>query len=164
MLRETNRPKPSLPAPHVTLQGVRVVARHILVVDDGRDNVESLALLLRLKGHEVQTAYDGLEALEAAAHHRPEVVLLDLSMPKLDGYAVCQRIRAQPWGKAMTIIALSGWGQDEHRRQAEAAGFDRHLVKPVELATLLELLSESHRRPSGETRSATGEQTRSSRT
>ena len=117
-------------------------ARRILVADDNKDVVESLALLLRVTGHEVETAHDGLEAVELAARFRPEVVLLDIGMPELDGYAVCRRIRQHPWGKAMVIVALTGWGQDGDRRKAEEVGFNGHLVKPVEPSALLRLLAE----------------------
>jgi PAS domain S-box-containing protein len=120
-------------------------AHHILVVDDNRDHLESLALLLRLSGNEVRTADDGFEALETAARYRPDVVLLDIGMPKLDGYAVCRHLREHPWGKAMVIIALTGWGRDEDRRNTEKAGFSGHLVKPVEESTLLQLLAEDGR-------------------
>jgi PAS domain S-box-containing protein len=118
-------------------------ARRILVVDDLPDNADSLALLLRLGGNEVQTAYDGLAALEAAERFRPDVVLLDIRMPKLNGYDACRRIREQPWGKDMVLIALTGWGQEEDQRRTEEAGFDSHLVKPVDPAALNKLLADS---------------------
>jgi CheY-like chemotaxis protein len=117
--------------------------RRILVVDDMRDNADSLAMLLRLDGNEVETAYDGLAALEAAERLRPDVVLLDIRMPKLNGYDACRRIREQPWGKGMLLIALTGWGQEEDLRRTEEAGFDSHLVKPVDPAALSELLAGS---------------------
>jgi PAS domain S-box-containing protein len=119
---------------------VPAAALRILVADDNRDSAESLALLLRVTGYEVETAHDGLEAVKAAARRRPDVVLLDIGMPKLDGYAACRCMRAQTWGKDMAIFALTGWGQDEDRRRSTAAGFDGHLVKPVEPAALLGLL------------------------
>jgi len=97
--------------------------------------------VLQLRGHETFLAYDGLEAVAAAERHRPEVVLLDIGLPKLNGYDACQRIREQPWGRDMVVIALTGWGQDEDRRRSSEAGFDAHLVKPVNLSALLELLS-----------------------
>jgi CheY-like chemotaxis protein/two-component sensor histidine kinase len=115
--------------------------RHrILVVDDGRDSADSLALLLAMKGHDVRTAYDGEQALEAARDDAPNVVLLDLGMPKLNGYDVCRVIREEPWGKDMIVIALTGWGQETDRRGTEEAGFDHHLVKPVDPDTLGEVL------------------------
>ena len=113
----------------------------ILVVDDGRDAADSLALLLRLHGHETRTAHDGLNAVEVAEAFRPDVVLLDIGMPRLNGYEACRRIRAAPWGKNTVLIAQTGWGQEEDRRQTEAAGFDAHIVKPVDYTRLLRLIS-----------------------
>ena len=98
-------------------------------------------MLLKLTGNETHTAYDGLEAVEAAATFRPDVVLLDIGLPKLNGYEVCRHIREQPWGKTMVLVAVTGWGQDEDRRKSSEAGFDGHLVKPVELATLMRMLA-----------------------
>jgi signal transduction histidine kinase/CheY-like chemotaxis protein len=113
----------------------------ILVVDDNRDTAVSLAMLLRLQGHEVQTAHDGLEAVGAAARFHPEVVLLDIGLPRLNGYEAAQRIRQQPGGNRMVLIATTGWGQETDRRRSQAAGFDHHLVKPVDPAALLQLLA-----------------------
>jgi signal transduction histidine kinase len=118
----------------------------ILLADDNRDALDSLATLLQCDGHEVHTAGDGAEALEVAAQCRPDVVLLDIGMPKLDGYEVARRIRAEPWGKATVLIALTGWGQDEDRRRSREVGFDSHLVKPLDPDALSNLLS---RLPSG---------------
>ena len=112
-------------------------ARHILVVDDNRDAATSLATLLQLAGHETSTAHDGLAALEAIDKLRPEIVLLDIGLPRVNGYEVCRRVRAEPWGRDVTLIALTGWGQEEDRRKSDEAGFDGHLVKPVEYATLV---------------------------
>lgn len=116
--------------------------RCILVVDDNRDSAESLAMLLDLSGNETRVAYDGLQALEAAERFRPDLVLLDIGLPKLNGYEVCERIRREPWGKDMTIVAVSGWGQEQDRLRSQEAGFDHHVVKPVDLAALTELLSK----------------------
>jgi signal transduction histidine kinase/ActR/RegA family two-component response regulator len=113
----------------------------ILIVDDNRDGADSLAMLLEIMGNRVRTAYDGEQALEATEAMRPEVVLLDLGMPKLSGYDVCRRIREQPWGRDVVLIALTGWGQEADRRRTEAAGFDRHMVKPVHPADLMRLLA-----------------------
>ena len=113
----------------------------ILVVDDNLDSAESLAMLLTIMGNEVVTAHDGLEALAVAAAFRPDVMLLDIGLPALDGYEVCRRIRQQAWGKGMALFALTGWGQEEDRRRSLAAGFDAHLVKPVLPATLETLLA-----------------------
>ena len=113
----------------------------VLVVDDNRDSAESLALLLSMIGYETQTAHDGLEALDVAASFKPDVMLLDIGMPKLNGYDVCRRLRQQPWGARMVVVAMTGWGQDEDRRRSLAAGFDAHLVKPVDPSTLGSLLA-----------------------
>ncbi len=116
--------------------------RKALVVDDNADAARSLALLLKLSGHETCTAYDGLEAIEAAETFAPDVILLDIGMPKLNGYDVCRMIRERPWGKRIHIVALTGWGQVEDRRRSHEAGFDAHLVKPVDPADLAKLFSE----------------------
>ncbi len=120
---------------------VRAAARRILVVDDNRDAADSLAMLLRLTGNEVHTAYDGVEGVEAAERIRPDVVLLDIGMPKLDGYDACRRIRGEAWGKDLMLIALTGWGQDDDRRRTVDAGFNAHMVKPVDAADLTALLA-----------------------
>ena len=112
----------------------------ILVVDDNRDSAGSLAMLLRLTGNEVHTAHDGLEAVEAAEVFRPDVVLLDIGLPKLNGYEAGRRIREQQ-GKGVVLIALTGWGQEEDRRRSKEAGFDYHMTKPVELDDLQKLLA-----------------------
>jgi PAS domain S-box-containing protein len=113
----------------------------IVVADDNKDAVDSLAMMLRALGHEVRTAKDGQEAIEATATFRPDVVLLDIGMPKLNGYEAARRIREEPWGKQVTLIALTGWGQDEYRQRSREAGFDHHLVKPPDSSELLEILS-----------------------
>ena len=118
----------------------------ILVVDDLKDSADSLAMMLKTKGHEVRTAYDGLEAVETAREFRPEVVLLDIGMPRLDGYEAAKRIREQcGQNDRVVLIAITGWGHDENRAKTREAGFDHHLVKPVEPATLTRLLAESVR-------------------
>ena len=96
----------------------------------------------KLTGNETHTAYDGLEAVEAAATFRPDVVLLDIGLPKLNGYEAARKIREQPWGKNMVMVALTGWGQDEDRQKSREAGFNGHMVKPVELDALMKLLTE----------------------
>ncbi|MGB4335540.1 MAG: PAS domain S-box protein [Chromatiaceae bacterium] len=128
------------PAPAAAVQPA--AARRVLVVDDHRDVVESLALLLRATGYQVEIAHDGLEAIEAAGRYRPDLVLLDIGMPKLDGYATCRRIREHPWGRDMTIVALTGWGQEDDQRRTREAGFDGHLVKPLDPRALFDLLSD----------------------
>lgn len=118
------------------------LSRHrILVVDDNRDSADSLALLLTLQGNEVRTAYDGIEAVEAAAVFEPDIVLSDIGMPRLNGYEAAQKMREQCRGRRMVLIAMTGWGQEEDKRHANEAGYDFHLVKPVDLAALEGLLS-----------------------
>jgi PAS domain S-box-containing protein len=117
------------------------VTRRILVVDDNCDSAESLAALLRLTGHEARIAHDGLAAVVAAEEFRPDVVLLDLGLPRLSGIEACRRIREQAWGRSMRIVALTGWGQGEDRRRSREAGFDEHVVKPVSHDALMALLA-----------------------
>jgi CheY-like chemotaxis protein len=114
--------------------------RRILVVDDNRDAAESLAMLLSVTGHDTHVVHDGAAALEAVATHRPDVVLLDIGLPGLNGYEVCRRVRAQDWARGILIIALTGWGQEEDRRKTREAGFDGHMVKPVDYEALVALL------------------------
>ena len=118
-------------------------SRRILVADDNQDSAEMLGIVLEMLGNSVNTANDGLKALEMAETFRPEVILLDIGMPKLNGYQTCRRIREKPWGKNALLIALTGWGQDEDKRQAQEAGFDHHMVKPVDPDALIKLLSSS---------------------
>jgi CheY-like chemotaxis protein len=113
----------------------------ILIVDDNRDGAQSLSALLRLLGNETQTAFDGQQGIDMAEEFRPDVVLLDIGLPKLNGYEACQRIRERDWGRQATLIAVTGWGQDNDRRRSEDAGFDHHLTKPVMLPDLMNLLS-----------------------
>ncbi|HEV8203528.1 MAG TPA: PAS domain S-box protein [Pyrinomonadaceae bacterium] len=114
--------------------------RRILIVDDNRDSADSLAMLFEITGNQTYLAHDGVEALESIEKYRPEVVLLDIGLPKLDGHEVCRRVREQPWGKDIVIIALTGWGQEDDRRKSDEAGFNGHLVKPVDYDKLLALL------------------------
>lgn len=118
-----------------------VTGRRILVVDDNSDAASSLATLLRLDANDVQTANDGLEALEKAPDFKPDVILLDIGMPNMNGYETCRALRAQPWAKDVAIIALTGWGQEEDLRKSKEAGFDAHLVKPVDHAGLMRVLA-----------------------
>jgi len=113
----------------------------ILVVDDNRDTTATLALILERSGHYVHVAHDGLEAVQAAAAFRPDVVLLDIGLPKMNGFEVAKRIRQQRGKGDVALVAVTGWGQQEDRRRAMEAGFDHHLTKPVEMATLMELLA-----------------------
>ena len=115
--------------------------RRILVVDDNVDSADSLGQLLEMFGNEVRTANDGAAALEAAAQFRPDVVLMDIGMPKLNGYEAARRMRQQSWGQGMVLVALTGWGQEDDRKKSAAAGFDHHLVKPVQMDDLTRLMS-----------------------
>jgi signal transduction histidine kinase len=108
-----------------------VESRRILIADDNRDAAELVAFQLELAGHDVRTVHDGVEALAVGKKFKPHVVLLDLGMPRLDGYDTARRIRSQPWGKRARLVALTGWGQQQDRDRTAEAGFDAHLVKPV---------------------------------
>ena len=121
----------------------------ILVVDDSRDAAESLAMLLKLNGHTVDIANDGLLALQSAERLHPDLILMDIGMPKLNGYDAARRIRAAPWGSGITLVAISGWGQESDRAKSRAAGFDVHLVKPVELSALEQILADVSARLQG---------------
>jgi CheY-like chemotaxis protein len=123
--------------------------RRVLVVDDNVDSATSLAMLLRLEGHETYTAHDGESAIAAAEQHRPDIVLLDIGLPKVNGHDVCRRLRRQPWANSTLMIAVTGWGQQDDRRESEDAGFDGHLVKPVDYGALVEVLKA--RAPPGPT-------------
>ncbi|HET8946304.1 MAG TPA: ATP-binding protein, partial [Candidatus Polarisedimenticolia bacterium] len=114
--------------------------RRALVVDDNVDSADSLATLLRVTGHEAETAHDGVEAVAAAERFRPEVVFLDIGMPRMNGYDAARRIRQESWGRDMLLVAVTGWGKDEDRRRSRDAGFDAHLVKPADSNDLLRLL------------------------
>ena len=118
-----------------------MVQRRILVADDNPDARESLAALLALSGHEVFRAQDGSDALQSAERYRPHIALLDIGMPHANGYEVARRIRGEPWGQDMVLIALTGWGQESDRRRSHEAGFDNHLTKPVDPDVLDELLA-----------------------
>ncbi|CAN5714898.1 hypothetical protein BH23GEM11_BH23GEM11_10120 [soil metagenome] len=113
----------------------------ILVVDDNRDAATSLAVLLGFAGYETHTAFGGTKAMEVAPMVKPDAVVLDIGMPEMDGFEVCRRIRQEPWGKDIVIIAVSGWGDEEIREKGKDAGFDGHLVKPIEFRELAKLLS-----------------------
>jgi PAS domain S-box-containing protein len=116
--------------------------RRILVVDDNENAAIVMGMLLKALGNEVRTCYDGLTAIDVASEFRPDIILLDLGMPKLNGYDTEIRIREQPWGKRVVLAALSGWGQDEDKRQTRQAGFDHHFTKPIEPDVLKRLLAE----------------------
>jgi CheY-like chemotaxis protein len=118
-------------------------------VDDNEDGAESIAMLLRIKGHEVRVSYDGESALRAFDNFAPQVVLLDIGMPGMSGYEVARRLRAVPTPPGALLVALTGYGQDEDRRRALEAGFDYHLVKPVDFDILLGLLEINPERDRG---------------
>jgi signal transduction histidine kinase/CheY-like chemotaxis protein len=116
----------------------------ILIADDNRDAAESMSMLLRMMGNEVRTVHDGFQAMEEASAFRPDVMLLDIGMPRMNGYDVARAIRAQRWGAGMLLVALTGWGQDDDKRRADEAGFDQHFTKPVNPAALERLISGLH--------------------
>ena len=124
-----------------TATPVPPLKRRILVVDDNTDAAESLAALLSISGHETRLAHDGLQAVEEARAFQPDVVFLDIGMPELDGHETARRIRKEPWGKKMVLVALTGWGQNEDRRRSKEAGFNHHLVKPADPAMVAKLIS-----------------------
>lgn len=114
----------------------------ILVVDDNHDSALSLAMMLSIMGHETRTAHDGESAVVTAEAFLPEVVLLDIGLPKLNGYEVAQRIRDTAWGASMYLIAVTGWGQDEDRQRSSEVGLNLHMVKPVEPSALEKVLAD----------------------
>jgi signal transduction histidine kinase/CheY-like chemotaxis protein len=116
-------------------------SRRILIVDDNEDAASSLETLLKIGGNATLIAHDGQQALRSAAAFRPDIVLLDIGMPGMSGYATCRAMRERPWGKDILIAALTGWGQDEDRRKSKEAGFDAHMVKPVDYAAVVKLLA-----------------------
>jgi two-component system CheB/CheR fusion protein len=127
-------------------KGDNPTARRVLVVDDSGDAAQSLAMLLRIQGHDVTVALDGPGALEAARQHRPEVVLLDIGLPGVDGYEVAARLRREPGTQGAFLVAMTGYGQEEDRRRSREAGFDCHLVKPVDPEDLRRLLDRREAR------------------
>jgi PAS domain S-box-containing protein len=132
--------RPIATQPHVEDSEILVPPR-VLVVDDNFDSAESLAMLLSIKGSQVQQAHDGIEAVEQAERFEPDVILMDLGLPRLDGYETCRQIRSRPWGAHIPVIALTGWGTIEDMRRTAAAGFDAHLVKPVDSGVLLKTMT-----------------------
>jgi DNA-binding response OmpR family regulator len=108
----------------------------------GTDAAASLGMMLSLRGHDARTAHDGLQAIELAEAFRPDVMLLDIGLPRLNGYDTCRRVREEPWGKGMFIIAVTGWGQENDRRRSREAGFDHHMVKPLDFAELEHVLAQ----------------------
>jgi PAS domain S-box-containing protein len=134
----------STPTDHAAAPNPRT--RRILVADDNQDAANSLAMILEMDGHEVRVAHDGRAALSVAQTFRPDTVLLDIGMPQLNGYEVARALRQEPWGAGITLIALTGWGQESDRQKAIDAGFDRHLTKPIDPGALESLLAESTNR------------------
>ena len=128
---------PALPA-----QAAR--SRRILVVDDNEDAANTLAMILKMDGHEIETAYSGMEALERIERFAPAIVLLDIGLPIIDGFEVARRIRALPHGHHVRLVAITGYGQEADRARTREAGFAHHLVKPVDFADLERLLSQIH--------------------
>jgi CheY-like chemotaxis protein/two-component sensor histidine kinase len=133
--------RPAAAAPTASKPRGTIVPRKILIADDNEDAANTLAMLLKLAGHEVCTAHSGLAALALASNFRPDIALLDIGMPDVDGYEVAKGIREAAWGRDVCIVALTGWGQEEDKRRARAAGFDRHLTKPVDPRDLDELVA-----------------------
>ena len=149
-LPAAEEPEPARVEPPAQVPAAASGGRRILVVDDNRDAASSLTMLLELLGNKVRCAYDGEDAVHAAAEFRPDASLLDIGLPRMNGYEACRRIRAQRPGKDIPIIAITGWGQDEDRRRSREAGFDRHLTKPVDPEALMTLLAglQASRSPS----------------
>jgi CheY-like chemotaxis protein len=127
--------------PHGEQVPAQTRALRVLIADDNRDSAESLGMLLELSGHEVLIAHDGVEALAVAANKRPDAALLDIGMPGMNGYEVAAALRREPWGERMTVIAITGWGQEDAKRLAKAAGFDHHLTKPMDSVVLEAILA-----------------------
>jgi CheY-like chemotaxis protein len=136
---EIRLPLIEAPTARVTdTERARVQARRVLVVDDNADAADSLAMMLQLASHEVQSVYTAHAALEQLGPFNPDLVLLDIGLPQMDGYEVARRIRAQR--KSVFLVAVSGYGQAEDKRRAQDAGFDAHFVKPLDIASLERLL------------------------
>jgi CheY-like chemotaxis protein len=129
-----------IPTTEAARSGNGLSAKRILLADDNRDAAESLAILLRLEGHEVELAHDGHSAMRSFAARRPDVALLDIGMPNANGYEVARKIRAAPEGQGVLLIAITGWAQDADKLESRAAGFDHHLTKPIEPDALIGLL------------------------
>jgi signal transduction histidine kinase/FixJ family two-component response regulator len=140
LLAAAERGQRSAPEEPLPAQQGAAVRRRILLADDNKDSLDSLALLLSHEGYEVRAVLDGEQAMSMAAEYRPSVALLDLGMPNYDGCEVARWIRTQPWGQSLLLIAVTGWGQDDDKRRTREAGFDHHMVKPVNLDDLFTIL------------------------
>jgi CheY-like chemotaxis protein len=123
-------------------RGAAKSSLRILIVDDNKDLANILSLLLENMGNEIRIAYDGQDGVDLALEYKPDVVLLDIGLPTLNGYEACRLIREQSWGKSVVLIASTGWGQSEDRRRSQEAGFDHHMVKPIDLKDLEKILVE----------------------
>ena len=121
----------------------------ILVVDDNEDSATSLAAMFDILGYEATVAFDGIAAVETTASFNPDVVLMDIGLPKMSGLEAARKIREQSWGKAIFLIAVTGWGDEKDRLQSAAAGFDMHLVKPIDPAVLEKLLVQHSKAAAG---------------
>ena len=133
--------------PHEAAPGERSTANcRVLLVDDNRDVARSMARLIRLLGHDIRVAFDGPEAVQIGGEFKPDVVLMDIGLPKLNGYDAAREMRSTPWGEKMTLVAVTGWGREIDMRRSHESGFDRHLTKPVEPDVLEALLSSYSRR------------------
>lgn len=132
-------------------QPAQTQTSRVLVVDDNMDSADMLVMLLQMFGHEARAAYSGQTALEVALEYQPEVVLLEIGLPDMNGYEVAQHLRQQPLTKNARLIAMTGYGQDSDRQRSEEAGFDRHLVKPVNPQELQELLATGEKQPRSRT-------------
>jgi CheY-like chemotaxis protein len=120
-----------------------------MIVDDNVDSAVSLAMLLQLQRHEVNVAHDGREAIEAVRRHRPEIVLIDIGLPGMDGHEVARRLRQEHSREKLLLVAMTGYGQEEFRRKSQDAGFDAHMVKPVDLNELQTFLARGGPTPRG---------------
>jgi CheY-like chemotaxis protein len=137
---------------HEPDSGSRSRGYRILVVDDNIDGAESLALLLQMEGHETHMAHDGQEAGVVAEANRPDAIILDIGLPGMNGYEACEAIRKKPWGRDVVLVAVTGWGQQEDKNRSKEAGFDAHIVKPVDHAALMKLLFQLFRSRNGKER------------
>ena len=136
-----------MPAARDETCGHRSGALRVLVVDDNRDAADSMASLLRAMGHDVRVAYGGVDGLAQAGTFVPQIALLDIGMPDMDGHALARAIRALDVGPTMLLVALTGWGQHDDRERSRAAGFDEHVAKPIDVATLERLLARRQALP-----------------
>jgi len=140
-LSDAVAPDHSVEAPPGADSGMPSSIYRILVVDDNRDSALSLAMMLKIMGHDTRTGHDGEAAVSLAESFRPDVMLLDIGLPKMNGYDACRLIREQPWGRGIVLIALTGWGQDEDKLHSKEAGFNFHMIKPVDPDALAKLLT-----------------------